>query len=305
MIILFSFCLIILLQLKNYHCGIASSKCLEYGKAVYSEQDSPLLTRKHKKVSVSECGIVSVPLIIGGTAASDKEFPHMAVIGFGGSPHAELSWDCGGSLISDLYILTAAHCLESRHLGPSQKVRLGIIDLDSPDHELQERLISGRIPHPDYKAPSKANDIALIKMNNPVEFTPYVRPACLNSKKLVPGAKALATGFGKLSYDSESGSKNLMKVTLNIYSNDECAKVMAPREKVLNSMLCAGLLEGGKDTCQGDSGGPLQVVLEEPYCMYSIIGVTSFGKFCGFANSPAIYTTISSFIPWIENIVWS
>jgi secreted trypsin-like serine protease len=96
-----------------------------------------------------------------------------------------------------------------------------------------------------------------------------------------------------------------MKVTLNIYSNDECAKVMTPREKVLNSMLCAGLLEGGKDTCQGDSGGPLQVVLEEPYCMYSIIGVTSFGKFCGFANSPAIYTTISSFIPWIENIVWS
>jgi hypothetical protein len=99
MIILFSFCLIILLQLKNYHCGIASSsrynqiflkcnlinkccylECLEYGKAVYSEQDSPLLTRKHKKVSVSECGIVSVPLIIGGTAASDKEFPHMVTL---------------------------------------------------------------------------------------------------------------------------------------------------------------------------------------------------------------------------------
>jgi secreted trypsin-like serine protease len=55
---------------------------------------------------------------------------------------------------------------------------------------------------------------------------------------------------------------------------------------------------------QGDSGGPLQVVLEKPYCMYSVVGVTSFGKFCGFKNSPAIYTRVSSYIHWIESIVW-
>lgn len=55
---------------------------------------------------------------------------------------------------------------------------------------------------------------------------------------------------------------------------------------------------------QGDSGGPLQVVLDNPYCMYSVVGVTSFGKFCGFKNSPAVYTRVSSYVPWIESVVW-
>lgn len=55
---------------------------------------------------------------------------------------------------------------------------------------------------------------------------------------------------------------------------------------------------------QGDSGGPLQRILAEPYCMYSIVGVTSFGKFCAFKLSPAIYTRVSSYLDWIETIVW-
>lgn len=73
---------------------------------------------------------------------------------------------------------------------------------------------------------------------------------------------------------------------------------------IITSQLCAGELNGGKDTCQGDSGGPIQIVKNNPYCMYDIVGVTSFGKFCGFKNSPAVYTKVSYYIPWIESIVW-
>lgn len=102
-----------------------------------------------------------------------------------------------------------------------------------------------------------------------------------------------------------------MKVNLNIIPNGDCEKYFK-REKdtgqlkhgINDQMLCAGELKGGKDTCQGDSGGPLQVVLAEPYCMYSIVGIVSFGKFCGFANQPAIYTRVSKYIPWIEKTVW-
>ncbi|XP_044259506.1 serine protease snake-like isoform X2 [Tribolium madens] len=228
----------------------------------------------------------------------------MAVIGYGETPESKLGWDCGGTLISELYVLTAAHCLESRELGPSQVVRLGTIHLDELDPDVQERVVIERIRHPDYKPPLKANDIGLIKLQDPVEFTPYVRPACLNTADINPGRKGLASGFGKLSYDAETGSKNLMKVLLNIYPNNRCSKAISLREKIKDTMLCAGKMEGGKDTCQGDSGGPLQIVLEKPYCMYSIIGVTSFGKFCGFANAPAIYTKVSAYVPWIESIVW-
>ncbi|KAJ3648805.1 hypothetical protein Zmor_020580 [Zophobas morio] len=281
-----------------------TSQCQEYGKAVYVQKESPTLTTISKVNNVSECGIVSVPLIVGGELASEKEFPHMAVIGFGLSPDAELKWDCGGSLISELYVLTAAHCLESRQLGPSQKIRFGILRLQDTSSNLQERLVTKRIPHPEHKSPLKANDIALIQMDQPIIFTPSVRPACLSVNDIRPGNKALATGFGKVTYEAESGSESLMKVTLTIYSNDKCEKILPAKETIRNTMLCAGKLSGGKDTCQGDSGGPLQTVLKDPYCMYSIAGVTSFGKFCGFANAPAIYTKVSSYVSWIESVVW-
>lgn len=106
-----------------------------------------------------------------------------------------------------------------------------------------------------------------------------------------------------------AGSNDMMKVVLDIISNDDCGEAFSSekinlKDGLKDSMICAGVLSGGKDTCQGDSGGPLQVILEKPYCMYSIIGVTSFGKFCGYANSPAVYTKIFNFLPWIEGIVW-
>lgn len=100
-----------------------------------------------------------------------------------------------------------------------------------------------------------------------------------------------------------------MKVILDIINLDRCKKVfendkLSYKNGLDSNVLCVGVLEGGKDTCQGDSGGPLQIILKEPYCMYSIIGVTSTGKFCGYANAPAIYTKTSNYLDWIESIVW-
>lgn len=99
-----------------------------------------------------------------------------------------------------------------------------------------------------------------------------------------------------------------MKVTLDLIDRVQCNSFFPRRPAINNgvmaSMICAGVLEGGKDTCQGDSGGPIQVILQDPYCMYSIIGITSFGSYCGFSNSPAIYTNVTYYIPWIEDTVW-
>ncbi|KAF2903091.1 hypothetical protein ILUMI_03093, partial [Ignelater luminosus] len=234
-----------------------------------------------------------------------------AVIGFGVSANSEMAWQCGGALISESYVLTAAHCIQSREKGPAQRVRLGIINLNSNEN-LQEILISARITHPEHKPPMKYNDIALLKLVYPAQFTPFVRPACLNTEANIPQPTAIATGFGKVTYESPEGSKDLMKVQLRLIPKQQCSSSFSsPAEKlsmpqgIIDSLICAGELAGGKDTCQGDSGGPLQVVLRQPYCMYSLIGVTSFGKFCGFPNSPAIYSRVSHFLGWIESVVWS
>ena len=106
-----------------------------------------------------------------------------------------------------------------------------------------------------------------------------------------------------------------MKVALRMTEHDKCNRAYAssskrklPRGILTESQVCAG--GTGKDTCQGDSGGPLQVstrndtrAAAEPYCMYKIVGITSFGQACGY-SAPGVYTRVYHFVPWIESIVW-
>ncbi|XP_012220460.1 serine protease snake-like isoform X2 [Linepithema humile] len=287
------------------------NKCKEYAALVYESEDSPILRINAGSNKVSRCTIVETPLIVGGVPVKPVEFPHMTVIGYG--KEGDISWQCGGSIISENFILTAAHCMESPDKGPAAKVRVGLIDLSTPDDVMQERDIVERIKHPDYKSSIRYHDIALLRLDRSLELNSRVRPACLEVNSQIPGKSAIASGFGKTSYESTIGSNELMKVQLNYISEDDCKKSYADDigikgimpQGLIPNLLCAGIMEGGKDTCQGDSGGPLQRILTEPYCMYSIVGVTSFGKFCAFKSMPAIYTRVSSYLDWIENIVWS
>ncbi|XP_068085906.1 serine protease snake [Anabrus simplex] len=283
--------------------------CKKYGELVYTEEAAPVLLPGTKVDKNSQCGIVEVPLIVGGVKTGPKEFPHMAVLGYG--DEKDIAWICGGTLISEQFILTAGHCLNSKEKGPVKWVRLGDVNLSNKNEDANPQVLNvqERISHPDYKPPSRYNDIAIIKMDKPAKMDAYTRPACLNTRPDIWVKTAIATGFGRLGYDTDQTSKDLLKVTLNFIGTDVCNETFkldtrSVANGIADSQLCAGELAGGKDTCQGDSGGPLQTVLEEPYCMYSIIAVTSFGKFCGFANSPAVYSRVSFYIPWIEKTVW-
>lgn len=71
-------------------------------------------------------------------------------------------------------------------------------------------------------------------------------------------------------------------------------------------MICAGDSHGGwnKDTCQGDSGGPLQISHPKNMCLFQLLGITSFGQGCGVVNTPGVYTRVSHYLNWIEDIVW-
>ncbi|KAI4459395.1 trypsin [Holotrichia oblita] len=282
---------------------VSEKMCKKYSAAVYVTEPDLGMSSSSGFNNVSECGMVSVPLIIGGKEATEKEFPHFLTTNLANTVK-KLTF-CYNTLCNiNKYAFSPSS-------GPAQKVRLGMINLDNEtdedDNTIQEEIIRRFIVHPKFKSLKKYNDIALVELQRPVKFTPFVRPACLNIKPTTE-TKAIAIGFGKTSVDYDEGSQVLMKVTLDLILSENCSEYFPPKPRmengVVSSMICAGVLEGGRDTCQGDSGGPLQIILDNPYCMYSIIGITSFGAFCGYANSPAIYSNVSYFVSWIEETVW-
>ena len=206
-------------------------------------------------------------------------------------------------------------------------MRLGELDLSREDEgtEYADYSVKNIIVHHNYTYPRKYYDIALIQLAPRVKFTKFIRPACLYTKSQVELPQAVATGWGKTDYAAAEISDKLMKVSLNIYSNSRCSQTYQVNKHlpqgIKSNMICAGELKGGMDTCQvrlvfvsrlllkivitqGDSGGPLLITKKGNQCEFYVIGITSFGKSCGQANTPAIYTRVSSFVSWIERIVW-
>ncbi|XP_067012123.2 venom protease isoform X2 [Anabrus simplex] len=292
--------------------------CKLYGRSVFRVQEA--VTDGAEPENASLCGLPeAVPLIVGGEKALPREFPHMAAVGYGRENH--ITWLCGGSLVSEWYVLTAAHCVDDTRprsfggLGRANWVRVGDFNLNSAADGVvpQQFRVVQWIIHPDYREPQKYNDIGLLRLDRKAVFTEYVRPACLHHWTSVPGGRAIATGWGQTSPTSNV-SEILRKVSLPLVSQQYCNSKFTGSDStsyrrslprgIVDTMLCAGERIGGKDTCQGDSGGPLQIVLDNPYCMYSIVGVTSFGRLCAQPDSPAVYTRVSSFIPWLEKILW-
>ncbi|KAG8234524.1 hypothetical protein J437_LFUL011100, partial [Ladona fulva] len=202
--------------------------------------------------------------------------------------------------------------------GPARWVLLGTISLinttvtDGKNGQIHP--ITRRIRHPEYKAPAKYHDIALFEIGPAVTPNPRpmnlkeLHPACLSTNRTFPGSKAIASGWGRVGH-ADDGSSNLLKVRLDIFELSVCQNAYEVeirstnqlRRGIVNTMLCAGVLEGKRDTCHGDSGGPLQFATNRE-CMYEVWGVTSFGKVCAFPNSPSVYSKVFEYIPWIEDI---
>ena len=244
-----------------------------------------------------------LPRIVGGQDVVYGSWPWQVQIIF----HTDKGKkQCGGSIISSRWIVSAAHCLVDKHPGTQIFAGLqGRTDYYHKNVKLYE--MSRTIIHPNYlHSTASYFDIRVIQTKKNIELSDFVRPVCLATSELKDidtittgkvEKKCVTTGWGTINSNDQLPD-TLQEVEIPLVSFEECSKLLSSYNIQESVHLCAGNLKtGGTGACVGDSGGPL-------VCLYNdntwyLVGITSFGK-CSSAESPGVWTRVTGVYSWIK-----
>ncbi|XP_012350348.1 serine proteinase stubble [Apis florea] len=214
---------------------------------------------------------------------------------------------CGAALLNENWAITAAHCVEN--VPPSDLLlRIGEHDLANEDepYGYQERRVQIVASHPQFDPRTFEYDLALLRFYEPLlPFQPNVLPICLpDDDETYVGRTAYVTGWGRL-YDEGPLPSTLQEVAVPVINNTMCEVMYRNAgyiEHIPHIFICAGWKNGGFDSCEGDSGGPM-VIRRARDKRWILAGVISWGIGCAVPNQPGVYTRISEFREWINQIL--
>ncbi|XP_072482646.1 coagulation factor IX [Notamacropus eugenii] len=283
-----------------YPCGRVSvpllHKKITRAETIFSDMDMDNMNSTEEEQVPDEVTQIipvhkEVIRVVGGEDARKGQIPWQVVL------HGRIKAFCGGSIINEKWIITAAHCILP---GDEITVVAGEHDMETLDGTEQTRHVIQAIPHYSYNGTESkyVNDIALLELDQPLQLNKYVIPICIADKRytktFLEFGKGTVSGWGKIYHRGRSAS---VLQFLNVPFVDRVTCLRSTKVSIHNNMFCAGFHQGGKDSCQGDSGGPHTTEVEGTSFL---TGIISWGEQCAVQGKYGIYTKVSSFVKWIK-----
>jgi secreted trypsin-like serine protease len=229
--------------------------------------------------------------IVGGVRTHIQEHPWQVAIEIERPDGTHL---CGGSIIAQEWVLSAAHCFYP--IPPPNSVRVKAGATDYIEEGVWSK-VDKVVVHEGFNPETFENDLALVKLNT----VPAGRviPLMDASSTLLMNEPLEVTGWGTTTENGQI-SKQLLKATVPYVDNSTCNEPASYNGTVLPRMMCAGRKEGGVDSCQGDSGGPL---VWRTTSGPVLVGVVSHGEGCARKLKYGVYTRVNAYRLWIEHVL--
>ncbi|WP_083860125.1 serine protease [Bradyrhizobium diazoefficiens] len=227
--------------------------------------------------------------IVNGNPTEISRHPWQVALNING-PDGKV-YLCGGSLVNQRWVLTAAHCFPTT-TASDVRVKFGVTDYVG---EGSWQSVDRVIIHPEYKTALHENDIAMVRLRvaisgNLADTIPLAR-----ADQPMDGSRLEVTGWGATS-EGGTVSTILQVAEVPYVGLQDCNAPAAYNGTIVDTMVCAGEKEGGVDSCQGDSGGPL--VLRQGSGPI-LVGVVAYGEGCARKLKYGVYTRVGAYRDWI------